>query len=802
MQLNTILRNIIIWGIYLLPFTPLVVSTSMFFPYITGKAYFFRVIVEILFGVWIVLMARDASYRPKFSWILGAFALFLGVITLADLFGGNLERSFWSSYERMEGLVTHLHLFAYFLIAISVLNAEKLWERFFHISLGVSLFVILYGAIQLTGEIVINQGGVRIDGPLGNATYLAVYALFHFFFALFWFVRKSKSAPFDARPVILSGLVGFAIFFIWSLIRVGNPTIEIGPYEQSILLFSFFALLALGYAFAKFKNSLWVGRALYGLLAFFELAVLYYAATRGAIVGISAGIILIAFLTLFMERQWTVARKVSLAFIVGIVVFVGAFAAVRDADFIQKSQTLSRFAHISFEDAESRFLIWKMSIQGFKERPILGWGQESFNLVFNKYYDPRMYKQEPWFDRAHNVFFDWLIAGGILGLLAYLSLFAAALYYLWFFRKDNHPFSIREKSIVTGLLAAYFFQNIFVFDQLVSYLLFFSVLAFIHTHVAEKELWEFVFPKREIKARQSSSEQGKIIGYAVASLVAIGMPFFMYALNMNNYLQNRTLLQAIAPQKDGIEKNYEYFQKALSYGTFGNTETREQLSQYTIGISGAASVSNEVKENFLNLAVSEMNKQIQDIPNDARYRLFLSSVYLYYGFFDQAIKELGGALLVSPKKQTIYYALANAHIKKGEFEKAYEATRTAFELDTENTEARRYYGATAIYAGHDDVFQNLYGSETAGFYDEIPPEPIFINAFVQRGQFDKVVKIWEKKIVENPNDAQSRLSLAAGYVELGEIEKAIEQIKKVVELSPDFKEKGEQLIRELEGRGS
>ena len=73
---------------------------------------------------------------------------------------------------------------------------------------------------------------------------------------------------------------------------------------------------------------------------------------------------------------------------------------------------------------------------------------------------------------------------------------------------------------------------------------------------------------------------------------------------------------------------------------------------------------------------------------------------------------------------------------------------------------------------------------------------------MQRGQFDKVVKIWEKKIVENPNDAQSRLSLAAGYVELGEIEKAIEQIKKVVELSPDFKERGEQLIRELEGRGS
>ena len=38
--------------------------------------------------------------------------------------------------------------------------------------------------------------------------------------------------------------------------------------------------------------------------------------------------------------------------------------------------------------------------------------------------------REPFFDRAHNVFLDWLIAGGIVGLLAYLSIFAAAFLYL------------------------------------------------------------------------------------------------------------------------------------------------------------------------------------------------------------------------------------------------------------------------------------------------------------------------------------------------------------------------------------
>ena len=63
-----------------------------------------------------------------------------------------------------------------------------------------------------------------------------------------------------------------------------------------------------------------------------------------------------------------------------------------------------------------------MAIKGFIEKPILGWGQEGFNFVFNKYYDPRMYTQEPWFDRAHNTYLDWLIVGGALGLLSYLAI--------------------------------------------------------------------------------------------------------------------------------------------------------------------------------------------------------------------------------------------------------------------------------------------------------------------------------------------------------------------------------------------
>ena len=129
-------------------------------------------------------------------------------------------------------------------------------------------------------------------------------------------------------------------------------------------------------------------------------------------------------------------------------------------------------------------MVWNMAYQGFKEHPMLGWGMENFNYVFNKYYDPNMWGQEQWFDRAHNVFFDWLIAGGLPALLGYLSLFGCAIYCIW---RRADELSIVEKSVLTGLLGGYFFQNLFVFDNLTSLIYFGTILAYIdgmsHTQV-------------------------------------------------------------------------------------------------------------------------------------------------------------------------------------------------------------------------------------------------------------------------------------------------------------------------------
>ena len=159
-------------AIFVVPFIPLYISGVLFFPFITGKALVFRVLVEIMFAAWIALMLFYKEYRPRASPPLYALIGFVAIITLASLFGVDFSRSFWSNFERMEGLLAHLHLFAYFLVTAHVFK-KKDWLVFFECMGGAGLIQNVYGLSQRLGYIGSPQGGFRIDGTIGNSTYVA-----------------------------------------------------------------------------------------------------------------------------------------------------------------------------------------------------------------------------------------------------------------------------------------------------------------------------------------------------------------------------------------------------------------------------------------------------------------------------------------------------------------------------------------------------------------------------------------------------------------------------------------------------
>ena len=172
---------IIQWGTYLVLFALLIVIKSSFFPFITPKTIFFRIVVEIILAAYLFLAITTSRYRPKVNALTIGISIFLGILVLTSFTGINFERSFWSTYERMTGLWTIFHLFAFFIVLSSVFKTRKDWERI----LGVS---VLVGVILSTYFLWNDEASTRGGGTIGNSSFMAAYLLFDIFFAVILFL--------------------------------------------------------------------------------------------------------------------------------------------------------------------------------------------------------------------------------------------------------------------------------------------------------------------------------------------------------------------------------------------------------------------------------------------------------------------------------------------------------------------------------------------------------------------------------------------------------------------------------------
>lgn len=723
-HMKDILQGVVFVGLFLIPFLPLYVEDSFFFPFITGKNFAFRIIIEIVFASWVLLALYEPKYRPKFSWILAGFAALLGVMAVSNALGQYPLQSFWSNFERMDGYITLVHVFLLLLVAGSVFTSKKIWSYFFHVSAAIALLVALHGLAQYFGVIAgPEQSRVRIDSRLGNAAYMAIYMLFHIFLVFWLFVRTKVT----------------------------------------------------------------LHRVLYALTAMVFAVTLLYTGTRGTFLGFVGGsAAMVAYIAIF-GRAYPELRKAAIGLCIAGVVLAAGFWAVRDAQFVQDNNALSRIANIDLaEDLAVRSTIWGMAFDGFKERPLLGWGQSNFNFVFNDKYEPSLYAQESWFDRSHNIMLDWLVTGGILGFIAYFSIFFAGLYYLivlpFFKKEDELPFNVLERGVLIGLFAGYLIHNAVVFDNIISYIFYGCVLALIHAHVSTK------IPKVE---KFTINQQ--MIGQFVAPIVILLAGASVYFLNAPGMGAASDIIDAM--QAQSIEGRLREFDSALRRNSFADQEIVEQLAQQAMSIVRNPQITEEERKAIVMRSELELLRMIEEKPGDARLHAFLSSFYRAIGALPQAQEQAAIARELSPNKQALIIEQGIVEIQLNDLPKAEEYFKTAFELEESNTQARILYAALLAAQNKFEEVDIVLGED---YFDDFAQNDFALSMVDQSRNREYLARMFEERIAAHPEVAQNRASLAFIYYETGEIDRSIAVLQEAALAIPQFAPTAECFIGNLE----
>jgi len=731
------LLSVVKTGLWLCLFMPLVTNSHYIFPFIFPKQAFFQIVLEITFALYLLLALKQPQFRPRSSLLFKTIFFYFAIMFLSMVFGVSAYHSFWSNFERMAGFVNLIHYLGFLFVAVNVFKTQKDWFLFFDISIIVSVLEALYSFGQLFGIAISAFSGSRLDGTIGNSSFLAGYMLINSLFALWLFFEKKN--------------IGWRIF-----------------YALTILL---------------------------------ELVILYETQTRGALLALFCGLFILLIFFLFAPKSALAQlspklvryfKMVVISSLAVLAIFVSSIFIFHKSSFIKSSPTLLRFSEISLSDttSQTRLLAWKMSLKGFTEHPLFGWGPENYNILFNQYYDPQLYPTESWFDRAHNAFLDVLVNTGLFGMIFYLGIFILSFYYLWRAYKEE-KIKYFPAAILTVVLISYGIQNIFVFDTQITLLMFYLILSFV-------VYLSFQPQKNELMGRPIKPN-------FFAYLLIIGVIFFVcYAANIKPAQTSTKGVDAIySLQALNLKQATEQFNSAFATDTFGVPEVANRAYDMSLQIFKNSKATEEQKKEAIKITIDGLKLGLEKEPKNARFMMMLGNLYLMSveqdaSYLQEADAVLGKALLLSPTRQELLFSVGQLRIFQGRTEEALALFKKAVELNETVAISHWNYGIVSILVGQKEIGeQEIKKAVELGHAYEAEDISFLINSYGRTNDLEKIVKLYQDWIKLAPKSADPWAGLAAAYQQMGNKTLAKQAALKAIELDPSFKEEGEQFIKEL-----
>jgi tetratricopeptide (TPR) repeat protein len=436
------------------------------------------------------------------------------------------------------------------------------------------------------------------------------------------------------------------------------------------------------------------------------------SASRGALLASLIGLMIVSsfyFIEIVKKPREYLNWRIVLVLVSLLTIILSIYFGI---DYIENDRTLNRFSNI-FTDTSvtSRLETWRIAWGGIKARPILGWGQENFIALYTVNSIP--YEEiTVWADRAHNIIFHWLVNAGLFGLISYLSIFVMAFYIVWSgYRKGI--ISKKETIIIITAISVYFIHNVFTFDTINTYLIFFALLAYIDSI----NLMKTNSLINKIKIANQNKKTLYLTGISLAVLLLFLM--ISYYINYKPMQKTQQFMQISKslPGYNSYMTLLNDINKVLSNDTFGNRDM----------IYGMINISNHIIRNnqfaqagaleFIEATAKEIEKEIKfniydlQFMTSAIYFFKELSVYApsFVKYTDSLIEE---SKRINPRYEMLDELKSDIFVLKQEYENAFIIIKKLAYRYPENDELQFKLALAAIYSRNNNALK--ISSETIG----------------------------------------------------------------------------------------
>jgi O-antigen ligase len=713
-------KGISLIGIYGGLLVPLMFIPVVIFPFVFSKLIYFQILIGLTFPAYLALAWMEPEYRPAFKHQLYlAVAAYFGALLISVIFAVDPARAWWGNQERMNGLFTLLHFFAWMTMMVGVLKTWDDWKKLLNYEVALSAVMAIVAMLQkLNPNLLMFPAGDRVGGLVDNPIYMAAYQIFNLFFLalLFWRV-PSKGAR------------------VW-----------------------------------------YVAFAVCDIIAFI------LAQSRGALVGLAAGIVCFAlYIALFGKNR---KAKISVVALLAVCVLgYGALYAAKDTNFI-KGTPLERLTNFN-TTVDTRLIAWKIAWAGFIERPIAGWGLDNFHILFNLKFDPQSLRfgtYETWFDRAHNTVLDVLSMTGLIGFFTYFSIFFCIFFATWHAYKKKW-IDLPIAAILFALPVAYFVQNLFVFDHPAGFTMSFLLYALI---IAATK-GEFIGEREPQPAGEAKTDGRRDAPWILFTIVLVLCGLLAYRTSWLPFEASMTAIKANSYFSVNPELGYQYFKDASEIPTLYKDEQSFLMAQDIIGLVDAGVFTKlpnyqDIYALAKSLSQEEVTRHPQNTHPHYIYARLAQEMFTITPSEGQvSFDQYQQAIQTSPKRQQLWYGLARLYLQTGQLDKAVDAFKTVRDFDPDNGVGPWNYGLILLYDKANqtkDANVRLQGAQEIKLAMEDPYPYVLTQGRELLPLFDAYIVLqdandlakWVDKLKDFPTaDAQTyaQLALKMNIVQLG-----------------------------------